>query len=200
MFSSFERLKRKTTSKDLNRSDYLQALVTEFQETQDNSAKEQVLANLANFAYDPINYQYLRDLRVIDLFIDCIDIDEDVNGSIVEYGIGGLCNLAPEPENRQLILDHPASIENAIRCLSSSVEETVLSAITLLMQLVIPDSRSRIVTTAVVECMQNFATMQNARYRNLAIIFLEDYCSAEERALATQGTSGQYLYIPVPKK
>lgn len=28
-------------------------------------AKEQVLANLANFAYDPGNYQYLRQLQVL---------------------------------------------------------------------------------------------------------------------------------------
>jgi len=32
-------------------------------------AKLQVLANLANFAYDPINYEYLRQLNVVDLFL-----------------------------------------------------------------------------------------------------------------------------------
>ncbi|XP_013002491.1 armadillo repeat-containing protein 7 isoform X5 [Cavia porcellus] len=42
---------------------YLQALVTEFQETESQDAKEQVLANLANFAYDPSNYEYLRQLQ-----------------------------------------------------------------------------------------------------------------------------------------
>ena len=31
--------------------------------------KRQVLANLANFSYDPINYQFLRRLKVIDLFL-----------------------------------------------------------------------------------------------------------------------------------
>ncbi|XP_075418310.1 armadillo repeat-containing protein 7 isoform X2 [Tenrec ecaudatus] len=48
----------------MGRLGYLQALVTEFQETESQDAKEQVLANLANFAYDPNNYQYLRQLRV----------------------------------------------------------------------------------------------------------------------------------------
>ncbi|KAM4844708.1 armadillo repeat-containing protein 7 isoform 4-T4 [Thomomys bottae] len=47
----------------VGRLGYLQALVTEFQETQSRDAKEQVLANLANFAYDPNNYQYLRQLQ-----------------------------------------------------------------------------------------------------------------------------------------
>ena len=32
-------------------------------------SKLQILANLANFAYDPINYEYLRTLNVIELFI-----------------------------------------------------------------------------------------------------------------------------------
>ncbi|XP_036921820.1 armadillo repeat-containing protein 7 isoform X3 [Sturnira hondurensis] len=47
----------------IGRLGYLQALVTEFQETESQDAKEQVLANLANFAYDPSNYQYLRQLQ-----------------------------------------------------------------------------------------------------------------------------------------
>ena len=32
-------------------------------------SKLQILANLANFAHDPINYEYLRILNVIELFI-----------------------------------------------------------------------------------------------------------------------------------
>ena len=31
--------------------------------------KVQVLANLANFAYDPINYEYFRQLNILDLFL-----------------------------------------------------------------------------------------------------------------------------------
>ena len=32
-------------------------------------AKEEILANLANFAYDPINYDHFRKLNVADLFL-----------------------------------------------------------------------------------------------------------------------------------
>ena len=32
-------------------------------------AKREVLANLANFAYDPVNYEYMRTLNVADLFL-----------------------------------------------------------------------------------------------------------------------------------
>lgn len=48
-------------------------------------AKEQVLANLANFAYDPGNYQYLRQLQVLDLFLDSLS---EENETLVEFAIG----------------------------------------------------------------------------------------------------------------
>ncbi|XP_070336089.1 armadillo repeat-containing protein 7 isoform X4 [Odocoileus virginianus] len=68
----------------VGRLGYLQALVTEFQETQSQDAKEQVLANLANFAYDPANYQYLRQLQVLDLFLDSLS---EENETLVEFAI-----------------------------------------------------------------------------------------------------------------
>ncbi|XP_065388037.1 armadillo repeat-containing protein 7 isoform X2 [Macaca fascicularis] len=69
----------------VGRLGYLQALVTEFQETQSQDAKEQVLANLANFAYDPSNYEYLRQLQVLDLFLDSLS---EENETLVEFAIG----------------------------------------------------------------------------------------------------------------
>ena len=101
----------------VGRLGYLQALVTEFQQTQSQGeclgvggkgagpesgrdrhsgpgatarfsiadAKEQVLANLANFAYDPGNYQYLRQLQVLDLFLDSLS---EENETLVEFAIG----------------------------------------------------------------------------------------------------------------
>jgi KaiC/GvpD/RAD55 family RecA-like ATPase len=56
-----------------------------------SEAKEQVLANLANFAYDPINYEFLRKLNVIDLFLDQLS---EENTNFVRFGLAGLCNLA----------------------------------------------------------------------------------------------------------
>ena len=31
--------------------------------------KQQILANLANFAYDPVNYEFFRQLNILDLFL-----------------------------------------------------------------------------------------------------------------------------------
>jgi len=198
MFSSYERLNRRTTPKDLNRADYLQALVSEFQETNSPGAREQVLANLANFAYDPINYNHLRDLHIVDLFVDCLEPDEDLNGKIVQFGLGGLCNLAADRKNRDLILSHRSAVDLVIRCLSSGNEETVISAITTLLQLVVPRSRDRIVTAPVIACMQQFEAMKNPRFANLARIFLDDHCTAEEKRGAASDSSSSLLHIPLP--
>ena len=197
MFSSKKRLQKRTTSKDLNRPDYLQALVTEFQETDCRDSKEQVLANLANFAYDPINFEYLRELHVIDLFIDCIETDEDPNGKIVQFGIGGLCNAVADINNRKLANENPRAIELVINCLSSSNEETVLSAITTLILLIDETSKSRIVTPSVIDCMRNFASMTNRRFKNLAELFLADYCTPKDLSLVDHSNS--LLHIPLPQ-
>lgn len=54
------------------------------------AAKEQVLANLANFAYDPINYDFLRSLQIINLFLDQLS---ETNPRLVQFAAGGICNL-----------------------------------------------------------------------------------------------------------
>ncbi|XP_038597885.1 armadillo repeat-containing protein 7 [Tachyglossus aculeatus] len=181
------------------RLEYLQALVTEFQETESQEAKEQVLANLANFAYDPNNYQHLRQLQVLDLFLDTLSEDSD---TLVEFAIGGLCNLCPDLANREHILQ-AGGVQQVIGCLSSPNEETVISAVTTLMYLSGPWARraGRELTAAapVVECMLRFSLSANRRLSNLAAIFLEDYCSPEQVEEA-RGLSGHSaLGIPLPQ-
>lgn len=50
-----------------------------------SEAKEQVLANLANFAYDPRNMEHLKELQVTDLFLDMLTEEND---NFVEFGMG----------------------------------------------------------------------------------------------------------------
>ncbi|XP_041075953.1 armadillo repeat-containing protein 7 [Polyodon spathula] len=181
-------------SQGSDRFEYLQALVTEFQDTDCQEAKEQVLANLANFSYDPANYEHLRRLQVPDLFLDMLTEDQE---SLVEYGMGGLCNLCLDKVNKAYILQN-RGVELVTGCLSSPREETVLSAITALMYLVTPAARSQITAPPVVECMLRFSLSENKRLSNLAEVFLQDYCSPEqlERARSLQEHSA--LGIPLP--
>lgn len=54
-------------------------------------AKHQTIANLANFSYDPVNYEHLRTLGIIDLFLEQLS-EEDP--TIIQFALGGICNLA----------------------------------------------------------------------------------------------------------
>ncbi|XP_026132135.1 armadillo repeat-containing protein 7 [Carassius auratus] len=181
-----------------DRFEYLQGLVTEFQDTDSEEAKEQVLANLANFAYDPSNMEALRLLQVTELFLDMLT---EENENFVEFGIGGLCNLSMERESRDQILQS-SGVPLVISCLSSNRDETVLSAITTLMNLTTAASRSETTDSAVVQCMLRFSLTQNPRLRNLASVFLEDYCTQQQVDRAReemQGQSQSAVGIPLPK-
>ncbi|XP_040923064.1 armadillo repeat-containing protein 7 [Toxotes jaculatrix] len=188
---------RKGSSQTSDRFEYLQTLVTEFQDTDSEEAKEQVLANLANFAYDPKNIEYLRELQVTDLFLDMLT---EENENFVEFGMGGLCNLSMDPECRDIILQS-SGISLVTNCLSNHREETVLSAVTTLMNLMTPSSRSDITDPAILQCMLRFSLSESPRLRNLATVFLQDCCTEEQVSRAEQQMQGQQtaVGIPLPK-
>lgn len=181
-----------------DRFEYLQGLVTEFQDTDSEESKEQVLANLANFAYDRSNMEALRLLQVTELFLDMLT---EENENFVEFGIGGLCNLSMERESRDQILQSGGA-PLVISCLSSNRDETVLSAITTLMNLTTAASRAETTDSAVVQCMLRFSLTQNPRLRNLASVFLQDYCTQQQVDRAReemQGQSQSAVGIPLPQ-
>ncbi|KAF7705444.1 armadillo repeat-containing protein 7 isoform X1 [Silurus meridionalis] len=180
------------------RLEYLQGLVTEFQDTDSEGSKEQILANLANFAYDPRNMEALRMLQVTELFLDMLT---EENENLVEFGIGGLCNLSMDQECRNQILQS-GGIPLVTGCLSSHRDETVLSAITTLMNLTTAESRSETTDSAVVQCMLRFSLTQNPRLSNLATVFLQDYCTQDQVDKAREhlhGHSQSVVGIPLPK-
>ncbi|CAH1773665.1 unnamed protein product [Owenia fusiformis] len=177
MFSTKEYLDKKTGPYGIGRLSYLQALVNEFQETKSESAKEEVLANLANFSYDPINYDFLRRLGVIDLFLD--NLTEN-NTKLVQFAAGGICNICLDKENKEYILKNDG-VHLLKQCLVSDDEDTVMSAITSLMYLVTPQSKPEITSPPVVAHMTQLSTSPDKRISNLATVFLQDYCSEEQR-------------------
>ena len=182
MFSTREYLERKTGPYGVGRLSFMQSLVTEYQDTSSLEAKQQVIANLANFAYDPINYEYIRALNITDLFLDCLD---DNDTQIVEYAIGGVCNLCLDKKHKNHIIKNNG-IPSVIRCLTSSNEETVLSAITALMFLLTPESKADITSVPVIDAMLHFANSKNPRLKNLAVVFLEDYANAKDVAMVRE--------------
>lgn len=172
MFSTKSYIERKTGPYGIGRFSYLQSLVNEYQSTSSVDAKVQVMGNLANFAYDPINYEYMQTLNILDLFLDGL---EESDEKLVEFAIGGICNVCNDKENRRLIIDG-GGIKLIINCLSRSSEDTVLSAITSLMYLITPETKSDITAVPVVECMLRLSKSNDTRLKNLAAIFVNDYC------------------------
>lgn len=86
-------------------------------------------------------------------------------------------------------------------CLSSPNEETVLSAVTTLMYLSSPGAGSHpeLTSLPVVQCMLRFSLSANVRLRNLAQIFLEDFCSPTQVAEARSWHAHSALGIPLPR-
>lgn len=96
------------------------------------------MANLGNFAYDPINYEYFRQLNILDLFLDVLA--EETDDKMIEFAMGGVCNCCLDRLNKDYLVQNDG-VELTIKSLSSSNEETVLNAITTLMYLTTPDTK-----------------------------------------------------------
>ncbi|XP_047689368.1 armadillo repeat-containing protein 7 isoform X2 [Prionailurus viverrinus] len=123
-----------------------------------------------------------------------------VSECVTSRKAGGLCNLCPDRANKEHILQ-TGGIPLIINCLSSPNEETVLSAVTTIMYLSSPGSASHPELTAmpVVQCMLRFSLSANTRLRNLAQIFLEDFCSPSQVAEARSWRAHSALGIPLPR-
>ncbi|CAG8490157.1 2281_t:CDS:2 [Scutellospora calospora] len=182
MFSTHRQLERRTGKSGTPRKvkkvqtvwnirlEYLQQLVNEYQDTKDQEAKYQVLANLVNFSYDPINYNWLWQLNVVDLFLDTLTESDE---KLKEFGLGGLCNLCLEKRNKEHIINNDG-IPLIIQCLYDKNEEIILSAITTLMFL---DSKENedILSESVKKRLEHLSQFENKRLNNLVTIFLQDY-------------------------
>lgn len=197
MFSTREYLAKKTGPNGVGRASYLQSLVSEYQDTDSDEAKQQVLANLANFAYDPINFKIIRQLNIIDLFLDCLTPEEGSSSSaeLTEFALAGLCNCAPDPANRDCIL-REGGARLIMSCLSNDRIETVINAMTALYYIAPPGARGphgrgKFVPPAhpkgvefpsllVIDAMLRFAQSRNPRISNLAKVYLSDCCSEVE--------------------
>ncbi|KZC11244.1 Armadillo repeat-containing protein 7 [Dufourea novaeangliae] len=140
MFTSKVRLIKRTGKNTIGRYEFLKLLATEFKTTKSKEAKEQVLANLANFAYDPINYGYIRQLQIIDLFLYALSED---NVKLVRFASGGICNLCVDPINKLYILRNQG-IQLLTSLLSSQDEDVLLSVITSLIFLITPEYKDQI--------------------------------------------------------
>ncbi|XP_078174168.1 ARM repeat superfamily protein isoform X2 [Carex rostrata] len=173
MFTNDQRQTERTGKYGTPRLQYLQELVIEFQKATDEESKERIVANLANFAYDPYNYSFLRQLNVLELFLDCIT---EPNEKLVEFGIGGICNSCIDPANAAVIIQS-GGIPLVIQCLSSPVRNTVTYALGALYYLCNASTRKEILSPKVVQIIREYSAAEtvNSTFGNLAKAFLDKY-------------------------
>ncbi|XP_004300031.1 PREDICTED: armadillo repeat-containing protein 7-like [Fragaria vesca subsp. vesca] len=178
MFTNDRRQEERTGRYGTSRLQYLQEVVTQFQSTTSEESKEKIVANLANFAYDPYNYTYLRQLNVVELFLDCIT---EPNEKLVEFGVGGICNCCPDPANAAIVTKS-GGIPLVIQCLSSPVRNTMNYAIGSLYYLCNTSNKEEIMKPEVVDIMKRYAAAEGAsvNFSNLAKAFLDKHVSENE--------------------
>ncbi|EFA03730.2 Armadillo repeat-containing protein 7-like Protein [Tribolium castaneum] len=169
MFTRKSTLVKKTGPDRVGRYEFLKQLIVEFGTTKSLEAKKQVLANLANFSYDPVNFEFLKQLHAIDLFL--AQLSED-NEDLLHFGLSALCNLSPDEECKDYIIKL-----NGIKLISDRLfhknEEIALNAITTLYYLIYP-SNKHLLTREILDKVQFFESHQNPRYKNLGTIFMEE--------------------------
>ncbi|GMN65430.1 hypothetical protein TIFTF001_034502 [Ficus carica] len=173
MFTNDRRQGERTGRYGTPRLQYLQELVTQFQNSTNEETKERLVANLANFAYDPDNYTFLHQLNVLELFLDCIT---EPNEKLVEFEIGGVCNSCADPPNAAIITQC-GGIPLVVQCLSSPVKNTVNYALGALYYLCNKSNREEILKPEVVDLINRYAAAEavSVSFSNLAKAFLEKH-------------------------
>ncbi|CDS09291.1 hypothetical protein LRAMOSA10651 [Lichtheimia ramosa] len=171
--------RQRPSQKGSDRGEYLSQLVQEYLVTRSLEAKQQVLANLANFAYDPINYEHLWQANAIDLFINGL---EDPDPLLNEFGAGGLANICSDSNHRQYIFLQPECINLLKKTVCNAVnntqaqDETIINAMTTLMLLIEPSSQQVICTPELKKGLEQLRSSEkSARVRTMTALFLNDY-------------------------
>ncbi|KAJ0181294.1 hypothetical protein K1T71_003379 [Dendrolimus kikuchii] len=177
MFSSEAQLKRRTPINGTDRENFLTLLVDEYLNSTSIDAKCQILANLANFAYDPINYCFIRDVGVLDIFFHVIKHEN--NQKFLQFATAGVCNLCLDPLNAEYILTH-LGLKPIIELLKSDQNDTVADVITTLIYLYNNDTKALLVEPAVISKMQDIEMCNDKKLSSLATIFLQQVSEANK--------------------
>ncbi|KAL0925035.1 hypothetical protein M5K25_003341 [Dendrobium thyrsiflorum] len=162
--ADFERIQRRGADFE-GRREEIHRRGADFEGIQRRESKEKVVAHLANFAYDPYNYNFLRQLNVLELFLDCIT---EENERLIEFGVGGICNSC---------VVQCDGIPLVIQCLSSPVRNTVNYALGALYYLCNSQTKEEILKPEVVEVIRKYAAAEavSVGFSNLANAFLEKH-------------------------
>ncbi|KAI4303088.1 hypothetical protein MLD38_038759 [Melastoma candidum] len=167
MFTNDKRQEERTGRSGTPRAQFLQNLVNQFQNATTEEMKEKIVANLANFAYDPYNF-----LNVLELFLDCLTVP---NEKLKEFGAEGICNTSVDPTNAAMIARY-GGIPLIIECLHNPVRNTVNYALGSLYYLCNPSNKEEILKPEVTDRIKAYASAEatSVTFSNLAKTFQEE--------------------------
>ncbi|KAJ8733919.1 hypothetical protein PYW07_014470 [Mythimna separata] len=177
MFSNKAQLQKRTPENGTDRESFLSLLVDEFLHSTSYDAKCQVLANLANFAYDPINYQYIRDVGVLDIFLHVIK--NETSHKLLHFAVAGICNLSCDPLNAEYIITE-SGLKPLINLLKLNHYDILADTITTLFYLHNNQTKSEITTAEIIQQIREIQKSDDRRLANLATIYLQDVCTPNE--------------------
>ena len=178
MYSTPSSLARRTGKFDVNRPTYLKQLAEEYEcKSTSEDKKLQVLANLGNFAYDPINYEYIRRFNILDIFINNLKEINLNEIKKVSFSLAAICNLCLDLKNKEHLLKN-GIIDLVINCLLNfkQSDEITMNSITILIFLFDQVTQNEIKTNRhLIEFINNLKlTATDKRLTNLAEVFLQD--------------------------
>ncbi|XP_065360972.1 armadillo repeat-containing protein 7 isoform X2 [Calliphora vicina] len=175
MFSSHNHLKRKTPEQGINRQEFIEHLVEEYY-TSTNAAQEQVTANLANFAYDPINWDYLKTAEVLKLFFELL---QTPNEKFQLHGSAGLCNICLDHEAHNYIVKSQNFNKIKDLLIKTKNLNVILNILTLLYQLLSHSESTKnfILCGTILKQIQHFKTLyeKDQRIVNISVLLIEEF-------------------------
>ncbi|XP_026726225.1 armadillo repeat-containing protein 7 [Trichoplusia ni] len=178
MFSNRAQLLKRTPENGTDRETFLSLLVDEYLNSTLHDAKCQVLANLANFAYDPINYEYIRNVGVLDIFLYVVKNEN--NHQLLHFAVAGICNSCCDPLNADYIITH-AGLKPLVALLKLENINILADTITSLLYLNNNQIRTELSTAEVVQRISDIQKSNDKRLVNLATIFLQDVCCTSDQ-------------------
>jgi len=170
MFQTQASLKKKAQNGNIDREEYISLLAGEFYSTRNVEVQEQTSANLANLSYDPINYDFLKEHCVHDIFLELIGTEHI---PLILHGIAGLCNFCLDDQFHQFIVEN-SGIELITKLLKHPDDTIKINAVACLLFLIRPTTKSLICTSSTKAIIEDLCLSPNECLSKLAAYFVTD--------------------------
>lgn len=171
MFQTADRLKKRTPQEGIDRRQYISLLVDEYYETSNIEAQQQVTANLANFAYDPINWPFIKEWKAHELFIEILNASLDP--VLLVHASAGLCNLCLDVQVAEYLLR--GGTVNQIKTLVTKYRKNGELLGHLLTTLVLLGREVVLLEDHFKQVLRSLKADTNKKISNLATVLLEDH-------------------------